>query len=110
MIMMILCLSPSLVWLRCSRQRQPVDPIPVVPVVKATRANLSNELVLTAEFIPYQDVDVMAKVAGYVRAIPSGYGRSRAVKVNCSRRWKILRCRTKWPRPLLPPRPPNRTS
>jgi RND family efflux transporter MFP subunit len=53
----------------CSRQTQTADPIPVVPVAKAERADLSNELVLTAEFIPYQDVDVMAKVAGYVRAI-----------------------------------------
>jgi RND family efflux transporter MFP subunit len=53
----------------CSRQSQSVDPVPVVPVAKAERADLSNELVLTAEFIPYQDVDVMAKVAGYVRAI-----------------------------------------
>jgi RND family efflux transporter MFP subunit len=53
----------------CSKQVQAVDPAVIVPVAKATRANLSNELVLTAEFIPYQDVEVMAKVAGYVRAI-----------------------------------------
>jgi RND family efflux transporter MFP subunit len=53
----------------CSSQNSAVDPVTVVPVVKATRGDLSNELVLTAEFIPYQDVDVMAKVAGYVRTI-----------------------------------------
>ena len=33
------------------------------------QANLSNELVLSAEFTPYQDVNVMAKVAGYVKEI-----------------------------------------
>ncbi len=41
----------------------------IVPVVKAEPKNLSDNLVLTAEFIPYQDVDVMAKVAGYVKEI-----------------------------------------
>jgi RND family efflux transporter MFP subunit len=43
--------------------------VPVVPVVKAARENLSNDLVLTAEFIPYQEIDVMSKVAGYIKAI-----------------------------------------
>src|SRR5580704_6292918 len=42
---------------------------PTVPTATARPANLSNELVLTAEFTPYQDVDVMAKVAGYVKNI-----------------------------------------
>jgi RND family efflux transporter MFP subunit len=43
--------------------------VPIVPVVKAEPENLATDLVLTAEFIPYQDVDVMAKVAGYVKDI-----------------------------------------
>lgn len=43
--------------------------VPVVPVAKTQRANLSDDLTVTAEFIPYQEVDVMAKVAGYIRAI-----------------------------------------
>lgn len=43
--------------------------LPIVPVAKTTRANLSDDVVLTAEFVPYQEVDVMAKVAGYVRTI-----------------------------------------
>jgi RND family efflux transporter MFP subunit len=42
---------------------------PVVPVVHVTRDTLSSDLMLSAEFIPYQDVDVMAKVAGYVKNI-----------------------------------------
>jgi RND family efflux transporter MFP subunit len=42
---------------------------PTVPIATVHAANLSNELVLTAEFTPYQDVDVMSKVAGYVKNI-----------------------------------------
>jgi RND family efflux transporter MFP subunit len=42
---------------------------PTVPTATAEPANLANELVLTAEFTPYQNVDVMAKVAGYVKNI-----------------------------------------
>lgn len=40
-----------------------------VPVAPVGYAALQNDLVLTAEFHPYQEVDVMAKVAGYVKAI-----------------------------------------
>jgi RND family efflux transporter MFP subunit len=43
--------------------------VPTVPVVVAGPANLENNLVLSAEFRPFQEVDVMAKVAGYVRTI-----------------------------------------
>lgn len=42
---------------------------PTVPVATASPATLENDLTLTAEFRPYQQVDVMAKVAGYVRSI-----------------------------------------
>jgi RND family efflux transporter MFP subunit len=42
---------------------------PVVAVAKATTADLSHSLKLTAEFRPYQEVEVMAKVAGYVKQI-----------------------------------------
>lgn len=43
--------------------------IPVVSVARVTRATLSTNLVLTAEFIPYQEIDVMAKEAGYIKSI-----------------------------------------
>jgi len=42
---------------------------PVVAVAKAGYADLSNGITLTAEFVPFQEVDVMAKVAGYVKKI-----------------------------------------
>lgn len=53
----------------CKASDPSADPIRTVPVAIASPANLENDLVLTAEFRPYQEVDVMAKVAGYVRAI-----------------------------------------
>src|SRR5580704_11613961 len=48
---------------------QAVTDVPTVAVVKATRTDLSSDLVLTAEFAPYQEIDVMAKVSGYIRQI-----------------------------------------
>jgi RND family efflux transporter MFP subunit len=48
--------------------------ITVVPVVRVARENLSNDIVLTAEFIPYQEIDVMAKVAGYIKTIQVDIG------------------------------------
>lgn len=42
---------------------------PVVAVARVKTASLSRNLVLTAEFTPYQEIDVMAKVAGFVKQI-----------------------------------------
>ncbi len=47
---------------------------PTVAVVKATRANLSSDLTLTAEFEPFQEIDVMAKVSGYIKEIKVDIG------------------------------------
>ena len=43
--------------------------IPTVAVARVQTQDLSHSLVLTAEFKPFQEVDVMAKVAGYIRQI-----------------------------------------
>jgi len=61
----------------CSRPESAVQPVQargeqlstVVPAAQVTRSVISAKTVLTAEFQPFQEVDVMAKVAGYVRAI-----------------------------------------
>src|SRR5262249_10627633 len=42
---------------------------PTVPVAKVVPEDLSHSLALTAEFKPYQEIDVMAKVAGYIKDI-----------------------------------------
>ena len=41
----------------------------VAPVVVVARGSLENIITLTGEFRPFQQVDVHAKVAGYVRRI-----------------------------------------
>jgi RND family efflux transporter MFP subunit len=51
----------------------PDAPLPV-PVAQVARIDLANELVLTAEFEPFQQVDLMAKVSGYVRSISVDIG------------------------------------
>src|SRR5262249_13809835 len=38
-----------------------------VTVAKATLEDMSRTIVLTAEFRPFQEIDVMAKIAGYVK-------------------------------------------
>ena len=44
-------------------------PPPVVAVARAGLADLSRNVVLTAEFRPFQEIEVHAKVAGYVKQI-----------------------------------------
>jgi len=58
----------------CKSSAPPPATIPTVPVATVGKATLANDLTLTAEFLPYQDVDVMAKVAGYVKAISVDIG------------------------------------
>lgn len=42
---------------------------PTVPVVRVARADLTRSFEIAAEFRPYQEVEVHAKVAGYVKVI-----------------------------------------
>jgi RND family efflux transporter MFP subunit len=42
---------------------------PAVAVAKAGSSDMSRQVSLTAEFRPFQEVEVMAKVAGYVKSI-----------------------------------------
>ena len=63
----------------CSRNpdvqaRNAAPDVPYVAVAEVKTATLASDLVLTAEFKPYQEIDVMAKVAGYVREIKVDIG------------------------------------
>jgi RND family efflux transporter MFP subunit len=58
----------------CSRETPPATSAgsnsagnPTVAVVKAAHEDLSRSVSLTAEFLPWQDVEIHAKVAGYVK-------------------------------------------
>lgn len=46
-----------------------ISTVPTVAVAKAKTEDMSRGLVLTAEFKPFQEIEVMAKVAGYVKNI-----------------------------------------
>ncbi len=43
--------------------------VPIAPIVHPKRAALSNTLVVAGELIPYQNVELHAKVAGYIKHI-----------------------------------------
>ena len=51
-----------------ARESRPSD-APTVAVAPAKIADLSRDVVLTAEFRPFQEIDVMAKIAGYIKHI-----------------------------------------
>jgi len=47
---------------------------PEVAVVPVTRQTFSNELQIASEFQPYQEIDVYAKVSGYIKKLYVDYG------------------------------------
>jgi RND family efflux transporter MFP subunit len=55
----------------CSRTRaaEAVADAPTVAVANVVRGDLAQTLTLAAEFRPFQEIDVHAKVAGYVKSI-----------------------------------------
>jgi RND family efflux transporter MFP subunit len=76
-LVLICCLALASQLIACHNAEVPAASaatLPVVPVALVSRGKLSNELTLTAEFTPYQNVDVMAKVAGYVKSISVDLG------------------------------------
>jgi len=71
--------SGTLMLSSCSRrsEAQAASTTPearTVAVASVTRADLSSGVNLTAEFEPFQEVDVMAKVAGYISDIQVDIG------------------------------------
>jgi RND family efflux transporter MFP subunit len=62
----------ALLLASCTRQRKveaTSADLPTVAVAKTVTRDLAHNAVLTAEFKPFQEIDVMAKVAGYVKEI-----------------------------------------
>jgi RND family efflux transporter MFP subunit len=47
---------------------------PAVAVVKVARANLAQEVTIPAEFRPYEEVELHAKVSGYVKEMKVDFG------------------------------------
>jgi RND family efflux transporter MFP subunit len=47
---------------------------PVAAVVKVSRGNIADNLEIASEFQPFQEVDVYAKVSGYIKKLYVDYG------------------------------------
>jgi len=61
----------------CGQTRSnPDDPAnaPHVAVVKVARKNLSNTLEIASEFQPFQEIDIYAKVSGYIQKLNVDWG------------------------------------
>jgi RND family efflux transporter MFP subunit len=66
------CVAAAFLLASCSTthaNQSQVLTVPIVGVNRVTRQDLSRTLKLAAEFRPYQEVDLDAKVAGYVQKI-----------------------------------------
>jgi len=48
--------------------------VPRVAVVKVARHDISSELNIASEFLPYQEIDVYAKVSGYIQKLYVDWG------------------------------------
>jgi len=59
----------------CKNNQPPAaETTPSASVVVATRGTLANTLTVAGEFLPYQEVELHAKVAGYIRRISVDIG------------------------------------
>ena len=69
-----------LVWLAISARTKPQSALGAaseavpVPVVRVTRQDLYNEVTIPAEFRPYVEVELHAKVSGYVQVMNVDFG------------------------------------
>jgi RND family efflux transporter MFP subunit len=70
-VMAAMAMAAVAAGLGCARSRAAAagDEPPAVSVVKIGRGDLSQTLTLAAEFRPFQEIEVHAKVAGYVKSI-----------------------------------------
>jgi multidrug efflux pump subunit AcrA (membrane-fusion protein) len=60
----------------CAAKPNPDDPAnaPHVTVVKVERRNIASDLEIASEFLPYQEIDVFAKVSGYIQKLYVDWG------------------------------------
>ena len=68
----IICLAAGLcIFAAACKSNQPPAPETTQPasVAEVTRGTLANTLKVAGEFLPYQEVELHAKVAGYIRRI-----------------------------------------
>jgi len=67
-VLIVVCLIVALAWRGPARAgTSAATEIPAVAVVKVDRENLYKEITIPAEFRPYNEVELHAKVSGYVK-------------------------------------------
>jgi RND family efflux transporter MFP subunit len=66
---MFLVALPCLVFIGCKGKQPSSAPPMTASVASVTRGDLSNTLTVAGEFQPYQEVELHAKVSGYIRRI-----------------------------------------
>ncbi len=75
-IWIAIAISVSLCAAGCGGGRKPdaAGAAPAAPVVKVQRKSLASTLEISSEFQPFQEIDVFAKVSGYVQKLYIDYG------------------------------------
>ncbi|MGA8230644.1 MAG: efflux RND transporter periplasmic adaptor subunit [Candidatus Acidiferrales bacterium] len=58
----------------CGGDRDKANAAPSAGVVKVTRENLASTLEIASEFQPFQEIEVFAKVSGYIRKLEVDWG------------------------------------
>ena len=58
----------------CGSHKAEADPIPSAAVVRATRRDLTSKLQIASEFQPNQEIEVYAKVSGYISKLYVDWG------------------------------------
>jgi RND family efflux transporter MFP subunit len=66
----VLLLASGTVAIGCRQSKSPIEAtFPTAAVARVGRVPLSNHLQVAGEFLPFQEVEIHAKVAGYIRKI-----------------------------------------
>lgn len=59
---------------RSAEEKPEAEALPIAPVAAVARAPLTNHLNVAGQFLPFQEVELHAKVAGYIRHISVDIG------------------------------------
>src|SRR6201990_2827127 len=65
----LLMALPCFVFTGCKEKQPDSAPVATASIAPVTRGDLASTLTVAGEFQPYQDVDLHAKVSGYIRRI-----------------------------------------
>lgn len=68
-LLILVCLIVGRTWRGAAAHTERATAVPTVAVVKVDRQDLYEEITIPAEFRPYNEVELHAKVSGYVKAI-----------------------------------------